>query len=89
MLKNTQETFLSCSVQKTGLKKILIFEKSQQNIRQNRNFFIMAKNGHNAKAIAFAKLSMGQNLKFSKKSLKNTLETFLSCSVQKTALKNS
>ena len=50
MLKNTLQSFLSCSVQKTALKNT--------QYSKNGNFFITAKIGHNAKAIAFAKLAL-------------------------------
>ena len=49
MLKNPLKPFLRCCVQKTALKNNLY--------SKNGNFSIMAKIGHNAKAIAFAKLS--------------------------------
>ena len=50
MLKNTLQTFLTCFVKKVALKNT--------QYSKNRNFSIMAKIGHNAKAIGFAKVSV-------------------------------
>ena len=72
MLKNRLKPFLRCCVQKTALKKHLIFEKWQ--------LFHHGQNWQKGKAIAFAKLSIGSKFKILRNMLKNTLEAFLTLS---------
>ena len=81
MLKNTLETFLSCSMQKTALKtpyirKIAAFPSWQKLATMQRLYPLQ-------------NCQFGSKFKILKTMLKNTLQTFLSCSVQKTAPKNS
>ena len=49
----------------------------------------MAKNGLNAKAIAHAKWAVGLKIKYAKNVRKTVLLAHYSCSMQKTARKNS
>ena len=80
--KNTSKSILqiiySCSVQKTAPK----------NTKYSRNESIL-KIGHHAKAIAFAKCSLWSKIKIPKNISKSILQIIYSCSVQKTAPKNT
>ena len=55
----------------------------------NEGIFKIAKNGHQAGAIDFANRHFGSKIKNALKHAKNVSTTHCSCSMQKTAPKNS
>ena len=62
--------------------------KSSQYLR-NETILKIGKNGHYAKAIAFAKWSAWVKIKIAKSIRKKALEAHYTCLMQKTAPKNS
>ena len=79
MSKSILQIIYSCSVKKTAPK----------NTKYSRNKTIL-KVGHHAKATAHAKFSLFyQKLKFQKNTSKSILQIIYSCSVKKTASKNT
>ena len=78
MSKSILQIIYSCSVQKTARK----------NTKYWRNESIL-KIGHHAKAIAHANPHFGSKIKIPKNMSKSILQIIDSCSVQKTARKNT
>ena len=78
MLKSILQIIYSWSVQKTA----------PRNTKYSR-YETTLKIGHNGKAIAHAKSSIGSKIKIPKKMSKSILQIIYSCSVQKTAQKNT
>ena len=78
MSKSILQIISSCSVQKTAPK----------NTKDSRNKTIL-KIGHHAKAIDHAKPYFGSKINIPKKMSKSILQFICSCSVQKTAPKNT
>ena len=72
MSKYILQIIYTCSVQKTAPK----------NTKNSRNQSIL-KIGHHAKAIAYAKSSLGSKIKLPKNMSKSILQIIYSCSVQK------
>ena len=78
MSKSIPQIIYSCSVQKTALK----------NTKYSKNEIIL-KIGHHAKAIADAKPYFGSKIKIPNNMSKSIPQIIYSCSVQKTAPKNT
>ena len=78
MSKSILEIIYSCSVQKTA----------QKSMKYPRNETIQ-KIGHYAKAIGLAKSSLWSKIKIPKNMSKSIVEIIQSCSLQKTARKNT
>ena len=79
MSKSILQIIQSCSVQKTAPK----------NTKYSRNESILKIGHHHAKAIAHAKSSLWLKIKIPKNMSKSILQIIQSCSVQKTAPKNT
>ena len=78
MSKSILQIIYSCSVQKTAPK----------NTKYSTNETIL-KIGHHAKAIGLAKSHLASKIKIPKTMSKSILQIIYSCSVQKTARKNT
>ena len=89
MLKNTQETFFKLFCAKNRSQKKPNIRKIATKYSTKSEFFHHGQKWPQCKGYSLCKIVTGSKFKILKKVLKNTLETFLSCSVQKTALKNT
>ena len=78
MLKSTLQIIYSCSVQK----------QLQKTTKYSKNETIL-KIGHHANTIAHAKSSLWSKIKIPKNMSKSRLQIIYSCSVQKSAPKNT